>query len=156
MPLNCKEKAADLAFDVTKQFLSIAFAGIAFVVGMTYSTPGAVSGFLMWMTVSIFGLSALLGLLFLLHGVNLLSIQETYDIYASSLRALAVIQIVLVIGGVALLAIVLSQRPAKLNGAGGNMEIKVSAQQSVQYPIDPNRNTTVEIDGSKVKIITSK
>src|SRR5947208_13874125 len=88
---DCQKKAAELGFDLTKQFLTLAFAGIAFVVGLSFNAPGAVSSVLFWSVILTFALSAILGLSFLMHGVNLLSVQKTYDIYASSLRFLAVL-----------------------------------------------------------------
>ena len=51
---DCQKKAADLGFDLTKQFLTLAFAGIAFVVGLSFSTPGAVSSVLLWLVIAVF------------------------------------------------------------------------------------------------------
>lgn len=107
---NCEQEAAKLSFDVTKQFLTLAIGGIAFVVGVSFSSPNAISSFLLWFTIVVFGLSAAFGLFFLLHGVNTLSVQKSYDIYATSLRWLAGLQIVLVLFGVVLLVPILLQR----------------------------------------------
>ncbi len=152
---DCKEKAAELGFDLTKQFLSIALAAIAFIVGLTFSAPGTVSTFWLWTTIAVFGASAILGFLFLMHGVNLLSIQNTYDIYASSLRFLAGLQIVFVLAGVILLVPIVSSRPSKATPAG-SLEVKLTGQQSIVYPIDPDKNTTIEVDGGKIKITATK
>src|SRR5437016_12654560 len=98
---DCQKKAAELGFDLTKQFLTLAFAGIAFVVGLSFNTPGSISSLMLWLVIATFGLSAVLGLLFLMRGVNLLSVQKTYDIYASSLRFLATLQIIFMLVGTA-------------------------------------------------------
>jgi len=154
---DCVKKAAELGFDLTKQFLTLAFAGIAFVVGLSFSSPDAVSSLMLWFVIGTFGLSAILGLFFLMHGVSLLSIQKTYDIYASSLRILATLQIVLMLIGTVMLVPILNARPAKKSVASGtSMEIKVGAEKSVRYPIDPNKNLTVEFDDGKVKITDTK
>jgi hypothetical protein len=151
---ECKKKAAELGFDLTKQFLTLAFAGIAFVVGLSFNTPGAISSLMLWLIIAAFGLSALLGLFFLMHGVSLIGIQHKYDIYASSLRGLAVFQILFMLLGTALLVPIVrnGQKPPQANA----VEIKLGSQQSVLYPLDPSRNVTVELDNGKVKITDIK
>ncbi|HUJ95247.1 MAG TPA: hypothetical protein VLW84_08295 [Terriglobales bacterium] len=156
MAEDCEKKAAELGFDLTKQFLTLAFAGIAFVVGLSFNTPGTVSALMLWLVMSAFGGSVVLGLLFLMRGVSLLSIKKSYDIYAPSLRALAIFQIILMLIGTACLGAILKAHSSKAVPFAHNMEIKLDAQQSVVYPIDPDKNTTVEIDGGKVKITTAK
>jgi hypothetical protein len=154
---DCQKKAAELGFDLTKQFLTLAFAGIAFVVGLSFNTPGSVTSFMLWSVIGTFGLSAVLGLFFLMHGVNLLSVQKTYDIYASSLRFLAAFQILLMLAGTLLLVPILKARPSTKNApTTNNIEIKVGSQQSVSYPVDTNKNLTIELDSGKVKITENK
>jgi hypothetical protein len=153
---ECDKKATELGFDLTKQFLSLAFAGIAFVVGLSFSTPGSVSSMLLWCTVIAFGLSAVLGLLFLMTGVNQLSVKKSYDIYAASLRFLSIFQILLMLGGTALLVPILQRRPNQKSGAVSNQIELKNGQQSVVYPIDPNKSHTIELENGKVKITETK
>jgi hypothetical protein len=153
---DCQKKAAELGFDLTKQFLTLAFAGIAFVVGLSFNTPGSVSALMLWLVIGAFGGSVLLGLLFLMRGVSLLSIQKSYDIYAPSLRGLAVFQIILMLIGTVFLGTILKERPSKVTPVIHSMEIRLDPQRTVVYPIDPDKNTTVEIDGGKVKITAAK
>ena|ERR1700678_2273258 len=154
---ECEKKAAEVGFDLTKQFLTLAFAGIAFVVGLSFNTPGAVSSLMLWLVIGTFGASVVLGIAFLMHGVNLLSIKKSFDIYATTLRVLAALQIVLmVIGTVFLCTIVKEHHPSASMPVTHNLEIKLASQQSVLYPIDADKNTTVEIDGAKVKITAAK
>src|ERR1035438_9425408 len=80
MTEECEKKAAELGFDLTKQFLTLAFAGIAFVVGLSFNTPGAVSSLMLWLVIGVFGGSVLLGLLFLMRGVSLLSVEKSYNL----------------------------------------------------------------------------
>jgi hypothetical protein len=148
---DCQKKAAELGFDLSKQFLTLALAGIAFVVGLSFNTPGAISSLMLWLTVGTFGLSTAIGLIFLMRGVSLISIDHTYDIYATSLRALAGAQIMLVLVGVVLLAPLLIRRSAKESSANA-IELRLDKQQTVVYPIDPNKNVTIEADGGKIKI----
>jgi hypothetical protein len=157
MAEDCEKKAADLGFDVTKQFLTLAFAGIAFVVGLSFNTPGTVSSLMLWLVVGIFGGSVVFGLLFLMRGVNLLSVEKSFDIYSPSLRGFAIFQIVFVLIGTGCLGTILKNHSAsKVASVAHNMEIKLDSEHSVVYPIDPDKNTTVEIDGGKVKITAAK
>jgi membrane protein implicated in regulation of membrane protease activity len=153
---DCQKKAAELGFDLTKQFLTLAFAGIAFVVGLSFNTPGSVSSLLFWSVIVTFGLSALLGLAFLMHGVSLLNEKKQYDIYASSLRFLSGLQIVLMLVGTALLVPILARRSKVTTApATSSVEIKLGPQQTVIYPIDSSKNLTIELDGGKVKVTES-
>ena len=149
---NHEEEAAKLGFDLTKQFLTLALGGIAFIVGLSFSTPSAVSSVLLWSTVAVFAVSAVLGLFFLMHGVNILSVQKSYNIYATPLRWLAGLQIVLVLVGVALLCPILYSRPAPASLATSNsIQIQMGPQQSLSYPIEQGKNYTIEIEAGKVK-----
>ena len=156
MAEECEKKAAELGFDLTKQFLTLAFAGIAFVVGLSFSTPGVVSTLMLWLVIGAFGGSALLGLGFLMHGVSLLSVKKSFDIYASTLRILAVFQIVFMLVGTIFLGAILREHPSKVAPVVHTVEIKLDSQQSVVYTIDPEKNTSVEIAGGKVKINATK
>jgi hypothetical protein len=153
---ECEKKAAELGFDLTKQFLTLAFAGIAFVAGLSFSTPGAVSNLMLWLVIGAFGVSAILGLLFLMRGVGLLSIKKSYDIYASSLRVLAVLQILLMLIGTAFLVLILKGHSINSTVSQNNIEIKLDALHSVVYTIQPDKNMTVEINGGIVKISFAK
>jgi hypothetical protein len=157
MPQDHEQEAAKLSFDLTKQFITLAIGGIAFVVGLSFSTPTAISSVLLWITIAVFALSAVFGLVFLMHGVNTLSIQKSYDIYATSLRFLASLQIILVLVGVVLLAPILYHRPAapKSNDAK-SIRIKLAPHQSISYPVEAEKNYTIEIENGKLKFSAEK
>lgn len=156
MPENHQEEAAKLGFDLTKQFITLAVGGIAFVVGLSYSAPTAISSFLLWGTIGVFGCSALLGLFFLMHGVNTLSEKKSYDIYATSFRLLAASQIVLVLLGVALLCPILYGRPATKDTAESK-QIQIKLQdQMLSYPVEADKNYTIELENGNVKFSATK
>jgi hypothetical protein len=153
MAEDCDKKAADLGFDVTKQFLTLALAGIAFVSGLSFNSPGTVSSVLQWAIMIAFGLSVVFGLVFLMRGVNLLSIEKSFDIYMGSLRILAMAQIVLFVVGVALLFPIINRHSASKSGVStGNLEVKIDANRSIVYTADPTRTITIELDGGKAKV----
>lgn len=158
MPNNHEEEAAKLGFDLTKQFITLALGGIAFVVGLSFSTPNAVSTVLLWSTVAVFALSTVLGLAFLMHGVNILSVDRSYDIYATSLRLLSAFQIILVLIGVVLLAPILYFKPAPSTqtAATNSITIQVDSKKSISYPLEPDKNYVVEIEDGKVKFSATK
>ena len=157
MPNDHEQEAAKLSFDITKQFITIAVGGIAFVVGLSVSSPTTISSFLLWATIGIFVVSAGFGLLFLMHGVNTLSIKKSYDVYATGLRFLSIFQILLVLLGVILLFPILYNRPAPpTSSQAGDVRIQLSPQQSISYPVPADKNYVIEIDGNKVKISATK
>ena len=157
MAENHEQEAAKLGFDVTKQFITLAIGGIAFVVGLSLSTPTAISSVLLWFIVIVFGLSAVFGLVFLMHGVNVLSVRKSYDIYATSLRVLAGLQIILVLVGVVLICPILYHRPAGATlKKPTSIEIHLAPHQSLSYPVEPNKNYLIEIESGKVKFSATK
>lgn len=98
-----REKAANIAFDLSKQFLSIAFAGIAFAIGLSAATANEQPSWLLWTTVGLFGLSSVLGLLFLMRGAGCVANDGSFDIYEPLALRLAGLQIATVAFGVAFL-----------------------------------------------------
>jgi hypothetical protein len=157
MPDDHEQEAAKLSFDVTKQFITLAIGGIAFVVGLSFSTPTAISSILLWSTIVVFAASAVFGLFFLMHGVNILSVQKSYDVYATSLRFLAGLQIILVLIGVVLLCPILYHRPAASTLKDSkNIRIQLAPQQSLSYPVEADKNYTIEIESGKVKFSATK
>ena len=153
---ECEKKAAEIGFDLTKQFLTLAFAGIAFVVGLFFNTPGSVSAVMLWMIVAVFGASVVLGLLFLMRGVNLLSVHKSYDIYEPSLRAMSIFQILLILFGTVFLATLLRARQTPTALPAHTMEIRFERGGSMTYPIDPSKNITVQVEDGKAKILVDK
>jgi uncharacterized membrane protein YkvI len=101
---------------------------------------------MLWLVIAAFGGSVVLGLLFLMRGVSLLSIQKSYDICAPSLRCLAIFQIILMLIDTIFLETILKTHPSGIAPVAHSMEIKLDQQRSMVYPIEPDKNTTVEIE----------
>jgi hypothetical protein len=146
-----QQKAADVGFDLTKQFLTLAFAGIAFVVGLTFNKPGVVSTTLLWSIVGAFCVSVVLGLVFLMRGVGQLGSEGKCDIYAPALRFLSGFQILFVLIGVLLLIPVLNNGKSAPLTQNGTINIQINKDQNIQYPTDPERNIEILIEGTKLE-----
>jgi membrane protein implicated in regulation of membrane protease activity len=151
-----QQKAAELGFDLTKQFLTLAFGGIAFVVGLSFSNPSAVSTTLLWVAIGLFSASCLFGLLFLMKGVNHLSEKKSFDIYATSLRVLSILQIIFVLCGVIALCPIVNHRTPAEPQNGNSIEINIQGKTSLVYPIVPEKNITIEFKGSNVTFSATK
>lgn len=152
-----QKEAAKLGFDLTKQFLTLAFAGIAFVVGMAASQPNAISTALIWWAIGLFAASAMFGLLLLMRWVNRLNEEKSFDVYAISLRVFSSLQIVCVAVGVALLCPMVGKQPAiGPTMPGSSIDIKLGGSQTLSYPIEPDKNVTIEFDGTKFTFSATK
>jgi hypothetical protein len=153
-----KKKAADVALDLAKQFLTVAFGGIAFTVGLSFSAPDAITTIFFWIIVVSFGLSAAFGFLFLMNAigsVNKLADDQFLDVSAGTLPTFSVLQILGTVVGTVALIVVLYKHVSKPIPPH-TMSVKINAQQSVDFPIDSDKNVTIDVDGSKLKVSTSK
>jgi len=157
MASNHLEEGAKLSFDLIKQFTTLAVGGIAFVVGLSYSTPLAISPNLLWITILVFGISAVCGLVFLMHSVATLSIEKSYDVYTNTFRALSIVQILLVVGGVIMLCVILYWRPPPKQATTDSKVIQVQLlDQVLTYPLEADKNYTIEIENGKIKFSATK
>jgi hypothetical protein len=150
------KKAADTSLDLAKQFLTLAFAGIAFAVGLSFNTPGAVTTRVLWWVIGSFGASAALGLVFLMHFVSLVGVSRSYNIYGRFPRLLSILQIVLMIFGAVLLVAIIRRHSVAAAPVTHTIQIKLDAQHSVSYPVDQDKNLVVEFDSGRIRVTTSK
>jgi hypothetical protein len=101
--------SATLAGDITRQFISIAFGGIGFAIGILHTSSAVILGYAAWLVLALFGLSAVFGLLFLMHLTWQVAVEKSYDIYAGGLRILSALQVSIAIAGIILLCIFFAQ-----------------------------------------------
>jgi hypothetical protein len=142
-----KKRAVEVSFDLSKQFISLAFAGVAFAVGLSAGNGSAVSSILFWVVITFFAVSSILGFLYLMRGASSLSADKEFDIYETTCRLWAVLQILLVFFGVALLLILhLKLNKKDTSGSGSNIEVTVN-QNKLQYQVP---------DGKDIKIVLDK
>ena len=146
----CEKDATQLSFDITRQFITIALGGIAFVAGLAGASATTASTVLFWAILIVFGLSTLFGLLFLMHGVHRLHVAKSYNVYAKGLRITSACQIVLAFFGVILLCFFFqppSGSPTRM------IEIKTE-KDVIAYPHSPNESYTIKIKDGEVAFST--
>ena len=145
-----EQDAANLAFGMTRQFITISMGGIGFAI-YTMSAS-SISSVTFWLILFLFGLSAMFGLLFLMSGVGQLSKRKSYDLYTTWLRILSGMQILLSLVGVLCLCLFIAE-PTD-TPTGNTIQIK-SGTDSLSYPCDPGKNYTIEFENGKVSFATS-
>jgi len=150
IPLPCDQDAAHLAFDLARQFITIAIGGIGFTVGILCASPIVVSSALVWSVLAAFGTTVALGLFFIMHGIGILSQDKSYNVYIPSLRITSLLQILSAAVGVGLLCVFLRSpiQPDK-NAAVNGIQIKIG-ENLLTYPHDPGKNYTIEIEKEKI------
>lgn len=138
-------KAAELSFDLSKQFISLAFAGVAFAIGLSTANGNIASTLFFWGAVILFALSAILGFLFLMRGASDFSIKGDFDIYEKGARIMSLFQIVFVFLGVVLLLWL------HLSSVKQNPQLQISIDPKV---IIENPGSTVKIKVEPNNVIT--
>lgn len=142
-----KHKAAELSFDLSKQFLSIAFAGVAFAIGISTANGRASSTWLFWAAVIVFALSALLGFLFMMRGAADFSSKQSFDIFESGARFMSLFQIVFVVVGVILLLFLHLDSKKPISTAGEGLRIEFG-DKLISAPRDTAIDVQIGADGS--------
>lgn len=90
------KKACEYAIDLIKQFLTLAAAGIAFVVGLVFSDQADLlkSGPVQWSLI-LFALSLLCGWTCYMNIIGRISKKSDYDIYHGFAQTMSIMQIIL-------------------------------------------------------------
>jgi hypothetical protein len=85
--------ACSYGVDLAKQFLTLASAGIAFIVGLILSTPKMIPFGWLIIILLLLAASMAFGLLFLMSVVGFIGRRAGYDVYTLRFRVLASVQI---------------------------------------------------------------
>jgi hypothetical protein len=140
-----KKRAVDLSFDLSKQFISLAFAGVAFAVGLSAGNGLIVGSVLFWVVLTLFGASSIFGFVYLLRGASRLSSDKEFDIYESVCRWMAILQIVFVFVGVFLLLFLHLSYRKRGTDAGNGVDILVNSNK-VHYAVPVGKDIKLTID----------
>jgi hypothetical protein len=103
-PADPLKESCDYAMDLTKQFLTLSAAGIAFVVGLVFADrPAKICPCVVGWTLSLFGASIAAGLAFQMRMIGKVHGKEGHDVFGGFTQAASFLQILLFAVAVALL-----------------------------------------------------
>jgi hypothetical protein len=108
-----------------------------------------VSSLFFWLVLTFLGLSVVFGLVFLMHGVTLVS-EKKYDVYAFTFRGLAIAQIILVMIGIGVLCFELRTNKVTSDPNMKSVQIHLDGQKIVRCPIDAGSEYSIECDNGKI------
>ena len=125
--------------NLSKQFITLASAGIAFIAGLVISSKTGPTYIQTIVIFSFFGLSITCGLLFLMHVIGHINKLDNHDVYTPSLRLLGSFQIILFIIGVIVLSyatiiIAKNKLPTSTETPETFLEIKIDKKE-IKQPI---------------------
>lgn len=148
------------AVDTAKQFLSLASAGVAFVVGLVMAGANSAGQPYYW-AAGLFIASVVFGLIFVMSVVAHINQCNNYDVYTPVLKLLSMVQIICFIAATVVVAFVVlkpagpqtaavSNSPDVTIVAGsrqithklpddGAVKIKVSGNDDIEVNIEPDR-----------------
>lgn len=140
------DKPAEISFDLSKQFLSISFAGIAFAIGLSTSDGDTRASWMFWVSIAFFALSSILGLLFMMRGAADFSEDGKFNIFDTCPRVLSIAQIILLVVGTALL-LPLHLQVKKPKKTGHSIQI-THGENSIVIPAEGKIEVDFKADGS--------
>lgn len=145
-------KAQELAFDISRQFMTFAVAGIGFAIAVTGEHPDAYSAKSFAVGIGLFVLGVVAGLAFLMHGVSKFSEKMPLDVYSALPRWLSLIQIFSVAGGASLILYLhLSTLTSPAPPPEVIVDITVGGKKSsVLAPAGSKVEAAVSLDGTVV------
>ena len=103
VPANQKD-ACQYSIEISKQFITLSTAGAAFSTTVLLSNIHNVPEVPLRSSLVLFAISILLGLLFLMKLMGEIRLNNNYDVYLTSLRWLAVLQMILFLVGIVVVA----------------------------------------------------
>jgi hypothetical protein len=141
--------ACAYSVEIAKQFITMASAGIAFVVGVAIAAEGRYRGWFIAALV-LLGLSLFIGIGYIMNIVGAIHVGNDYDVYSPRLRWVATIQMLLflfalVVLGKLVLYSVKSDVPAVPAGVTTTIDIVANG-----------RTTKYELPAGRTVVVTSK
>jgi hypothetical protein len=128
-PDQHQKDSCSYAVEIAKQFLTLASAGLAFLVGLALSAQGPVS-WLWYLCAALLLISIGAGLAFVMSVVAHVNQEKRYDVYTGMLKRYSLVQIGSFFGAVILLALILfSLLGAKSNIARTDLYIKAGDRE---------------------------
>jgi hypothetical protein len=144
-----------ISVQVSKQFLTFAATGLAFLIGIAIKAQCNLDGYWYLSGFSLV-LSMLLGLFYLMSVVAHINQCKNYNVYALPLKVMSTLQIIAFALAVAFLAIVTqkvisSSKPPNINSAP-NVSIETDTKK-VHFNISALQKSSIKLIGSDIEIL---
>jgi len=124
-----KKDSCNYAVELVKQFLTLATAGIAFVVGLVFAEKsGKLSSAIVGWSLLFFGLSIVCGWLCFMRLVGKINRDDNYEVFEPFAQLTSLLQILLFCGGIAVLV------PATLHKARSSPTVQIQQNQPTARP----------------------
>ena len=142
--------SCEYAVGIANQFLTLATAGLAFVVALALASETSLSTIWYWCG-GLLAASVLAGLLFTMSVVAHVNQEAKYDVYTGMLKAFSLAQILSFLGAIVLLAIIVIQLiPVKQHSKRTDLHIRAGDKEIRQQIPD---NVTLSINISTGNLI---
>ncbi len=140
------KESCKYAVEISKQFMTLGVAAIAFVVSLLLAEKFIISKDCSYTLMVILGISVLFGIIFLMSVVGHINRTENYDVYTGKLRFFASGQVILFFVAMVVIGYSVVNYPIKQTGPNtANMTILIKDKQ-VTYPIPTGADISVKID----------
>lgn len=146
--------ALDISLDMTRLLLTIAFAGIGVIVGLSQTNCSASYFCFCWIAVLVFAISAVSGIVYIMCAIFQLGSNNSCNVFDKRLTFLSKTQIYLLLGGIAILCIALWLGGAHHTPQPRTILLKTDNGQSVAYPVQEEKNIVIEFDQGKIRFET--
>lgn len=135
-PSACPDHLKDscsYSVEVSKQFLTFAAGGVAFLVATALAPASRITPLFYW-SFGAFVLSILFGLAYIMQVVGHINRDRNYDVYSGRLRACSALQLLTTLCGATLLGVVvfrlLPERASDSAVVNGVLEVKTATQHA--------------------------
>ena len=131
--------------EISKQFLTLSSAGIAFVIGLAMARSTTVPNSFYW-SVALFAASVAVGLVYVMSVVAHINQDDNYDVYTATLRCLALIQIITFLAAISVLGFIFlsEDKNSKQMPATSYLELSVGSR-NIKHRIPTNTVIKIHI-----------
>ena len=153
---NRHKESCGYSIQISKQFITLASAGIAFVVGLAIAPNTAISSFYYWTGGCCF-FSICFGLIFIMSTIAHINKNDNYNVYTPQLRFLAFMQITLFLVGIIVLSQILFNKidgnsHQSIKSANTNFSIKSGNKEINHFLNEKNKPDLVVSESGKIDL----
>jgi heme/copper-type cytochrome/quinol oxidase subunit 2 len=143
------------SIEIAKQFLTLASAGVAFVVGMAIKAECAVTASWFWSSGLLIA-SVAFGLLYIMSVVAHINQSDNYDVYTPMLKVLSALQILtfivsLIIVGIIILNTFTSSSAKVKANSQSSLEV-TGSEKTIKLSVSEKTKASIKITGDDAEI----